>query len=70
MYFIAKSILAAGIATLSVTFSVGAAPMVSVDSANFDMGVIRAGTKKEIKHAFVIKNTGDDTLKIEKVKPG
>lgn len=50
--------------------SVSAAPMIKVDSANFDMGTIKEGEQKSIKHTFIVTNTGTDTLKIEKVKPG
>ncbi len=50
--------------------SPSAAPMIEVDKADMDLGSIPAGNKKSIKHSFIIKNTGDDTLKIEKVKPG
>jgi hypothetical protein len=47
-----------------------AAPKIEVDSANFDIGDIHEGNVDVVKHAFRIKNTGTDTLKIEKVKPG
>ncbi len=50
--------------------SLKAAPMIKVDSADFDMGTIKEGEHKSIKHTFIIKNTGDSVLKIEKVKPG
>lgn len=45
-------------------------PMISVDSANFDLGVIRGGKVQSVKHAFKIKNTGDSVLSIKQVKPG
>jgi len=47
-----------------------AAPKIEVDEAHFDLGTIQEGEKKSISHTYIIKNTGDDTLKIEKVKPG
>lgn len=44
--------------------------VISVDSANFDAGVFKQGQVKSVKHDFVVRNTGTDTLIIEKVKPG
>jgi hypothetical protein len=44
--------------------------VISVDSAHFDAGVFKQGKVKSVKHDFVIKNTGTDTLIIKKVKPG
>lgn len=44
--------------------------IISVDSANFNAGVFKQGNVKSVKHDFVIKNSGTDTLIIEKVKPG
>ena len=51
-------------------FSVSSAPMIKVDHADYNLGIIKKGTQKSIKHTFIVKNTGDDTLIIEKVKPG
>jgi hypothetical protein len=45
-------------------------PAISVDSANFDLGLIRGGKVQSVKHAFKIKNTGDSVLVIKQVKPG
>ncbi|MBN1756946.1 MAG: DUF1573 domain-containing protein [Chitinispirillaceae bacterium] len=70
MHFLAKKLMAIGYGTLLVTMSLSAAPMISVDSADFDIGIIREGEQKSIKHTFKIKNTGKDTLIIEKVKAG
>ena len=70
MHSIAKKVLAVGYGTLLVAFSLPAAPKISVDSANFDFGTILEGEQKSVKHTFIIKNNGDDTLRIEKVKPG
>ena len=44
--------------------------VISVDSAHFDAGVFKQGKVQSVKHDFVIRNTGTDTLIIEKVKPG
>lgn len=46
-----------------------AAPEISVDSANFDMGTIREGAQNVLEHTYIVKNTGNDTLKISRVKP-
>lgn len=70
MHSIAKKVLATGYGILLIAFTLPAAPMISVDSADYDIGTIREGDLKSIKHSFVIKNTGTDTLVIEKVKPG
>lgn len=47
-----------------------ASPMIAIDSADFNVGNVREGEAKSIKHTFVMKNIGDSTLVIEKVKPG
>ncbi len=54
---------------LLFTISLSAAPMIKVDSVDFDMGTIKEGEQKSIKHAFIVKNTGKDTLIIKQVKP-
>jgi hypothetical protein len=51
----------------AATFS---SPEISVDSANFDLGILHAGKIASAKHAFKIKNTGDSVLVIKQVKPG
>jgi hypothetical protein len=45
------------------------APMISVDSSDFDAGVMFQGDVKKVEHTFIVKNTGDSTLKISRVKP-
>ena len=57
-----------GIAALPA--AILAAPMISVDSVNFDIGTIREGEMKVVKHTFKVKNTGDSALVIQQVKPG
>jgi hypothetical protein len=47
-----------------------ASPMISVDSADFDVGIIYPSGVKTIKHTFKVTNTGDSVLKIKQVKPG
>lgn len=62
-----KTLFAVGfIACPACTLS--AAPMIHVDSANFDVGTIKQGEQKSIKHTFTIKNIGTDTLVINKVR--
>lgn len=47
-----------------------AAPIIEVDSPNVNLGSIREGKIKKIRHTFKIKNTGDKPLIIHRVKPG
>lgn len=47
-----------------------ASPKIVIDSADFNVGDVREGEATSFKHTFVVKNTGDSTLVIEKVKPG
>jgi hypothetical protein len=58
------------LAVLTGTAATFSSPEISVDSANFDLGVIRTGKVVSAKHAFKIKNTGDSVLIIKQVKPG
>jgi hypothetical protein len=51
----------------AATFS---SPQISVDSADFDLGIMHSGKTTSAKHAFKIKNTGDSVLVIKQVKPG
>ncbi|MFP4417449.1 MAG: DUF1573 domain-containing protein [Chitinivibrionales bacterium] len=52
---------------VSLLFS---APVIEVDSANYDFGAIQEGSVKVVKYEFKIRNTGDEPLKIEKLRPG
>ena len=47
-----------------------AAPIIEVDTQNVNVGSIREGKVKKIKHVFKIFNKGDDPLLISKVKAG
>lgn len=47
-----------------------AAPIIQCDSPNVDIGSIREGEIKRIRHIFKIKNIGDEPLIINRVKPG
>lgn len=57
------------LAAIALLSSLSAAPQISVDQKEFDFGTIQEGTGT-IEHTFKITNTGDETLKIQKVKPG
>jgi hypothetical protein len=61
---------AAGTLFLSQLFliTVIGAPMISVDSSDFDAGVMFQGDVKKVDHTFIVKNTGDSTLTISRVK--
>ncbi len=52
----------------SMQLSVTAAPMISVDSADVNVGTVYEGTGKSVKHVFTIKNTGDEPLIIERIR--
>lgn len=49
-------------------FTVIGAPMISVDSSDFDAGAMFQGDVKKLDHTFTVKNTGDSTLTISRVK--
>lgn len=55
---------------LALTGTVLAAPEIEVDSANFDIGAIKEGTKDKVTHVFKLKNVGDEPVRIKSVKPG
>jgi len=46
-----------------------AGPVINVDTAEVDAGIIQREENNEIKHIFKIKNSGDEILKISQVKP-
>lgn len=45
-------------------------PKIEVDSTHFHFGTVYEDETVKVKHDFRIRNTGDDTLKIQRVKPG
>lgn len=47
-----------------------AAPIIEVDTQRVDMGSIREGKVKRVRHVFKIFNKGDEPLIISKVKAG
>ena len=62
----AKNTIVAGL--LLVPALLFAAPVPKLDSANFDVGVLREGATTTVKHTFYIKNIGDSTLKLTWVR--
>ncbi|MGD9201530.1 MAG: DUF1573 domain-containing protein, partial [Chitinispirillia bacterium] len=44
--------------------------IIKVDTSDFNVGSIKEGQLKLVRHTFTIKNTGKDTLIIKRVKPG
>lgn len=47
-----------------------AAPIIEVDTQNVNVGSIREGEVKRVRHVFKIFNKGDEPLIISKVKAG
>lgn len=62
--------IAAVIAILLLCTAAAAKPAVKVDSKEYDAGTIIEGSREYVTHAFRLKNTGDEPLKIIKVRPG
>ncbi len=60
--------IAAG--SVALPASISAAPQIAVDSADFDVGVIKEGYSTSIRHSFLVTNPGDSLLLIEEVRPG
>ena len=56
------------IGLLTLPFSLISAPMLAVDSADYDVGGIYQHDTKSVNHTFQIKNIGDSTLIIKDVK--
>ena len=47
-----------------------AAPIIEINSPSVDIGKIREGETKKVRHIFVVRNKGDENLIISKVKAG
>lgn len=47
-----------------------AAPRIAFDSKTFNCGIVVEGKTEKINAVFVVKNTGDASLKLENVRPG
>jgi len=54
----------------ALPISLCAAPQIKVDSADFDVGVVREDNISKVKHSFLVMNTGDSALSIISVRPG
>lgn len=70
MYYRSITTILAATAVLTLQIPLFAAPEISVDSIHFDAGIIREGSQSSLKHVFKIKNTGNEKLVIDRVKPG
>ena len=53
-----------------ITIHTFSAPIIEVDTQHVDLGSIREGSVKRVRHVFTIRNKGDETLIISKVKAG
>jgi hypothetical protein len=51
-----------------LAFAAPPAPLLQIPAAEFDFGEVAEGIT--VSHAFVIKNTGSEVLKIINVSPG
>jgi hypothetical protein len=56
-------------AFLCAVCSISAKPVIEFDTKEFDGGSFIEGTKDKIEAKFVVKNTGDEDLKLTSVKP-
>lgn len=61
--------LSIGMTLLMGTF-LNAAPMIVADTAEVDRGSILKKDLKDLHHIYTLTNTGDELLRIKKVKPG
>ncbi|MDF1544689.1 MAG: hypothetical protein P1R58_06255 [bacterium] len=53
---------------LSLSGMALAAPRLTIEESTFNFGFVPQHSK--VSHSFVLRSTGDDTLKIVKVVPG
>lgn len=53
---------------LALPFTLLSSPMISIDSANFDLGPVYQNELKSVNHTFQVKNTGDSALIISDVR--
>lgn len=49
-------------------FAASSNPVIEVSEMEFNAGTIKEGTQKHIQHKFIIKNTSDEELIVEKVR--
>jgi len=62
-----RSVLFASLVVSAVSLS--AAPGIEFDTKEFNCGILPEGKTDKLEAVFNVKNTGDDTLKLLKVKP-
>jgi hypothetical protein len=53
---------------LAFPFTLISAPILSIDSADYDLGAVYQNENKSVNHTFQIKNTGDSALIITDVR--
>lgn len=53
-----------------LTSNVSSSPMIEADTAEVNRGNIIKKELKDLHHIYTLKNTGDEVLKIKRVKPG
>lgn len=64
-----RALVAAAVMALAAG-SVSAKPQIKVENPNFDAGTVVEGVLEHVEHSFAVKNTGDEPLKISKVRAG
>jgi hypothetical protein len=64
------ALITGAIMLFTVTAGFAKSPKILVDKPEIDVGVIPEGKQKVVEAVFIVKNTGDTTLVIKKVKPG
>jgi hypothetical protein len=70
MNIVLRSTLVLGSSLCLMAAPVLAGPKITVDKPEVDIGAQPEGKVKTVEAVFKIKNTGDATLHIKKVKPG
>ncbi len=58
------------VSLILIPASLLSAPLITVDSPTFNCGVIQESKADKLKASFVLRNTGDEVLKIQNVRPG
>jgi hypothetical protein len=64
------ALMTSAIMLLAVAAGFARSPKILVDKPEIDVGVIPEGKQKIVEAVFIVKNIGDTTLVIKKVKPG
>ncbi len=63
-------VLLVGISLLFAQPTTSKGPLIEVDSVKVNLGKIKKEEVKLLKHVFIVRNSGDEPLKITRVKPG